>query len=426
MKRIVPLFFILITFLLCACGKQTNSRVIDNQTIPDRNERQIITIATYAGSAPGLNPTLVSAIGRYNQISTQYKIVLSDYSEDGSVNYEDALRKLNIEIISGKAPDMICFSAISPFPFIRKNMLLDMQPLLGTDSLQKEDLLCWKALNSLGGLYILSDSFCFETVVGDQAEFGNRYGWTMEEYLNLQTEFSDRQIIYNTSRRNMFGHLYKRYLDTAIDWKVGKCDFDNAFFVQMLISSGSVRDYQETLNNELVGVGTDLIRKGKLKTSATYVSDIYTLAWLEKIGGFTLSYIGWPTVDGSCGTDIILNTPIGILSSSQNIDVCWQFLEFFITNIDRSYGMPLYKGALIEEFEDAMQSEDQSRKLNEHDKQNYFNLFNAVENIAMYDQTAMQIIEAEAEEYFTGQKPAEEVAKTIQSKMSIYLSEIQG
>ena len=88
--------------------------------------------------------------------------------------------------------------------------------------------------------------------------------------------------------------------------------------------------------------------------------------------------------------------------------------------------MPLYKGALIEEFEDAMQSEDQSRKLNEHDKQNYFNLFNAVENIAMYDQTAMQIIEAEAEEYFTGQKPAEEVAKTIQSKMSIYLSEIQG
>ena len=51
------------------------------------------------------------------------------------------------------------------------------------------------------------------------------------------------------------------------------------------------------------------------------------------------------------------------------------------------------------------------------------NLVESVSRVWGADQGVLDVITAESEAYFAGQKSAEEVAKLIQSKLTIYINE---
>ncbi|NLH02375.1 MAG: hypothetical protein GX488_10945 [Clostridiales bacterium] len=86
--------------------------------------------------------------------------------------------------------------------------------------------------------------------------------------------------------------------------------------------------------------------------------------------------------------------------------------------------MPVYAPYLQAQINEALQEEsDDGVKLTQEDVDRFETLLSKVKTVAVYDETILGIIESEALPFFAGQKTAEETAKIIQSKVSLYVSE---
>lgn len=81
--------------------------------------------------------------------------------------------------------------------------------------------------------------------------------------------------------------------------------------------------------------------------------------------------------------------------------------------------MPL----LQDKVEKAKISKDNPVQISDSDAERFYNLISEMENVAIYDETVLGIIQKESASLFNGDKTAEEVAKIIQSKVSIYIAE---
>lgn len=113
---------------------------------------------------------------------------------------------------------MLCFSALSPFPYISKGLLMDLTPLFAEDpELALDDLVIANALTAQGSMYVASGEFFFETLVGLPSRFENQYGWTLQDYLQIESAVSDDiQTIYNMTKEGFLKEIAARYIRTAV------------------------------------------------------------------------------------------------------------------------------------------------------------------------------------------------------------------
>lgn len=197
------------------------------------------------------------------------------------------------------------------------------------------------------------------------------------------------------------------------------------YFIEILKASKRIQDKPETEDNVLYGLGGALISNGKLITAVASGDFVYNLALCEHDAGEPLSYIGWPTGNGNCGTDLIISHPVGIVSKGNHIDGCWEFIKYMLKNADSKHALPMYMPRLLEELEDAKSNEENPIQMTDRQVERFLELLDHIENVAIYDDTVMSIIMTESEDLFAGYKSAEEIARVIQSKVSLYVEEQQ-
>ena len=369
---------------------------------------------------------LERAAAGFNRDNPEYYVQIADYSDGGAFAEENAVTKLNTDIISGEFPDMLSFSSLSPYPYMRKGILADLTEFLNSDNeISADDIAILNALDSDGGVYFLSCGFNFETLLGKRSEFGDRYGWTISEYLDKDREKSSgTETIHNMTKEGFADNILSRYIRKAVDWNKGTCSFDSAEFIQLLEAGALIRETPEDPENMVYGFGAAMVGEGKYTAALSWVDSVWKLAKEEQTAGCPISFIGWPTADGSCGTDVHLKSPVGIVKYSKNAEGCREFIKYFLKNTEQDEGvLPVYKPALEKSFENAMSDENCPVKLTNEDKTRFFNLAGSIENVAMYDETVLNIIKEACKPFFDGVKTAEETAATIQSKVSLYLSE---
>lgn len=376
-------------------------------------------VTVFPGSYSGLSRTVAA----FNAQSETYQVKLEDYSQGMAFDGEQAQLRLNTEIISGKFPDMICFGGLlSPEPYIAKELLVDMTERMAQDGdVKPEDILLRKALGREGSIYLLADSFVLPTLEARYADFGDRYGWTLEEYRQIDSGLKEGQMcIYNLTRETYLSEVTSRYVRRAVDWDGGTCDFDNASFRQILQTALNLRETPEDLENMVFGPGELQVADGTQVTNAVFTTHVYDLAQTEKTAGCQMSFIGWPTTDGSCGTDAYLNRAVGICSQSQDQEGCWAFVKFLLTRVNtEEQGLYIYRPAMEESIRRAIADE----KMNDADAERLMELTDAVEHIQDYDSAIMSIIKEACAAMFSGDKTVEETAKLIQSRASIYVAE---
>lgn len=216
-------------------------------------------------------------------------------------------------------------------------------------------------------------------------------------------------------------------MQSAIDWKSSACDFDNADYIAILEAVRRIKETPESKNPQDLDTTPVYVRmkEGTLYTAAAWISSVRSLTIQENQAGSKLSVIGYPTVDGSCGTDFGLNVPIGICSRSKNAEGSWAYIKYVLTGgSGTGIGMPVYVPYLQTQINEALQEEsDDGIKLTQADVDRFETLLSKVKTVAVYDETILGIIESEAAPFFAGQKTAEETAKIIQSKVSLYIAE---
>lgn len=258
--------------------------------------------------------------------------------------------------------------------------------------------------------------------------FGDRYGWSLQEYLDIDKSNSDADTLYNTTKESFLCHLANRYSLTAIDWAKGSCDFQNADFIDILSTAKSIRENPEPEDFTELDFTPAAIRvaNGTLTAAAEWVDSISKLPSEEDLAGKKLSYIGWPTVDSECGSDILLQNPVGIFSCSENKDGAWDFIKYLVSNDElrnTKNGFPVYSPWLENDIFTALNEDDEKVAVSENDVTRFYALLDNIENISMYDEQVTNIILEEATYFFEDIKSAQETARIIQSRLQSYVSE---
>lgn len=281
-----------------------------------------------------INPSssLHKLASAFNNSNPDYSVQIYDYSEEGAFDSDAALTRLNTEILSGSYPDMICFSNIYPYSYMSKGLLVDMTQLFERDeNISIDDIAITNALDSFSGIYYISGAFNFETLVGRYSDFGDRYGWTLSEYMSIEETLPDDiETIHNMTKESFINCIVSRYIRTAVDWNERTCNFNTPEFIKLLEAGNRIRETPENLNNMSFGYGPTKVGEGTRVASLSWVETVWKLAYEERMAGCKLSFIGWPTVDGSCGSDVYLIEPVGIVSQAENVDGCWEFVKYIL------------------------------------------------------------------------------------------------
>ena len=409
----------------CAKGKEHTAAEPESARSVEKAE---LVLAGY-----DISDTLKAGIAAYNASSETGHITVKDYCA-GGVEQEAALLKLNTEMISGEYPDMICFSVISPLTLIRKGLLEDMAPYFDKDDqISREDLVIEKALEENGGIYYISNLFNVGTLMGKKSDFGSRYGWTVEEYLEMEKSLlPEQQMLYNMTRKVFIQDIILHYATDAIDWETGTCNFETEDFCTLIDAAARIRETPEGSNPQYFQAAEE-VASGRMKTASAYIVNIWETVKQKRLAGCDLSFIGWPSAKGTCGAEAWLLDPIGILSTGSNKAECWEFLKYIIQNrfpevteempAYASYGLQMYEPELRREYEEAIQDSDYPVPLTEADMEEFFSMLHAIERTVISDENVDGIISNEIENGIAAGRTSAATAAVIQSKISIYLAE---
>lgn len=417
------------TFIFTACGaaedgtrgEEDSEKLTSAVDSPVPQGERTLQIATISPSF-----TLAKLAADFNSSTAAYRVEIHDYSNGGALEAKDALTRLNTDILSGNYPDMISFSRVNPYPYISKGLLVDLKTLLTQDEeLSIDDIAIAKALETGGRIHFISGTFSFETLAGRYSDFGERFGWSLDEYIAIDSSTPDDiETIHNMTRESFIDSIVSRYIRAAIDWREGSCAFDTPEFIELLKAGSRIRETPEDSASMSFGYGPTKVGAGQHVASLSLVETVWKLAYEEQMAGCDLSFIGWPTVDGSCGSDAHLIKPVGIINQGEGAAGCWEFIKFMLMHPDMSADtLPVYKPLLQAKADEAKADKDIPVQLTDYDIERFFALVSELENVTIYDETVLGIIRRESAAFFSGDKTVEDAAKLIQSKVSIYLAE---
>ena len=430
MKKSAALLLVTL-LLMSACGTAPDTTV---------HEPTSVTLAVFGDGYYDIENAALNF--NHSGKFPEYKVVVEDYCEgNNDINY--ARTRLNTELGAGNGPDMIAFIGgniqfeskigITHMSYMARDFLVDMTEYIESDGqITRDDILFYDALNSYGGIYMIGDSFCIDSAKVLTETFGERTGWTIQEYLEIEASLAPWQsMCYYMNDHFFLENVAGRYSREAIDWENGTCDFNNQEFVSILEAAYRVKDdnTEEFETRESFTSAWQRIGAGQLMMSFSYIDEPTAMKRDEVYAGKPLTFIGWPTVDGNCGSDIEIHNAVGIVSNSRHKDVCWEFVKYMLVNANAdpatAMNMPLYKPALDRMVRKCRGVDDsQGIKLtNQNEVDKFYDFLDVPENIAVYDETVVDIIIEEAEEYFAGNRTAEDAAARVQERVSLYVAE---
>ena len=422
---------------------------VDPETLPDK--KLIKLYAMY------LDTGIKRQVVEFNKTNQEYEIELTSYSDYAVNSYDDALTKLNNDMISGNLPDIIILDSSMPIDsYISKGLLADLYEFMDKDeTINREDYLenVFKAYEVDGKLYELVPSFNINTIVGKTSLVGENPGWTMDEFISVVEANSDMSVFGDEMTRDwFFTSVINTCYGSFVNKETGECSFNSDEFVKILEFSNRFPkeyDYDKIVYDDNYWNETESQYKdGRTLLNMYYMANFTSIRELEKgTFGEEITFKGYPGAEGS-GSSIAAYTEIAITSKAANPDGAWEFVKYFMSDEyqeEFEWEYPIKISALEKQMEAAKEKPywidengekveydrtayiaGQEIKIGENtdeDNQRVLDLIKSATTVSRYDENIYNILEEEAAAYFEGQKSAEEVAEIIQNRVSNYIAE---
>ena len=458
-------------------GKET-SKGIQNELVvlsPDAgsadSERQTLRLAVM-----NLYPFTSEMVIRFNRTNPNYRIEVTDYSEyndyssDDKAGWNAGVNRLQTEIIAGNAPDLIDISLLSADRLGSSGLLTDLYPLIDSDpELNREDLNkhVLSAFEEDGKLYQTVSNFYILTTAGLAARVGDQMGWTMENLQEamqkLRTENPDSTVFDRfITADDVLTFLLYLELENYVDWKTGECCFDSDSFVRLLEFVGSFPasfDW-EAENPTLADMDSDARIMGGIQLLKQCNFNRFEDAQsnMAGLGDAACTFVGYPTESGYGSMFAQIGNSFAITSNCKDKEAAWQFVrQFFLPDYQeqfKGFVFPTNLSVYEDMKQEAMTAkyarnpdgsfvlnDDGSRKEAERDSttvngRNYQyrivteeetalveTVIQATTRVLKMDDSIKTIITEGAAPFFAGQRSAEEAAKLIQSKATLYVNE---
>ncbi|MCH5344197.1 MAG: hypothetical protein J1E64_09170 [Acetatifactor sp.] len=385
---------------------------------------------------------LEQIIAGYNRFSQEGKIEIVTYYTGG--DFSRGLERLKLDIINGKAPDVIEVSVINASILSDKGVFADLYNFMETDAEFDREMLLEavrRACESDGHLYSMGAAFQLHTMWGTNATFQGKSGISMSELLQI-LESNGRTInaIYGFSADEpVLTTLTTFAMDEFIDWDSAKCHFSSEYMKDLL-------EFAEKYNGGYEGSLRQGIADGEILLTVGQISSVADYQIQKELYGSDLSFVGYPTVDGTGTALSIRGGELAISAMGDHQDVAWDFVKYFIRNGHTGMGFPTLEekfDALMQEamrddivnsvdgtyrepknvFTDGQGSYVEVFAASQADVDTIIHLIEGAESQYKYNPDIQKIINEEAESFFQGQKDVETVMQLIQNRVGLYLQE---
>jgi len=276
---------------------------------------------------------------KFNRSSSKYQIEIDSYGknlESGNIPDED-FEKLKLDIISGKAPDiLICSNAELMQNLALKGAFADLYELMESDTEINTDTLMPNIVESYdmdGSLYILPTKFSIETCVA-KSKFTDIQNWTLDDMKKLYNQHKDEKDLFLSANNKIAVFLFASSFGEAfIDRKNNTCNFNSDEFKQLIEFCNEFPDVEEALELKKAPEGMpDMLvcARDYALLDLLYMDTLRDYANMKYLyyGGEELTFVGSPTNDGK-GANLLGIREIAILNSCEDKKAAWNVFKTF-------------------------------------------------------------------------------------------------
>lgn len=442
-------------------GNHTQIAILNRVAASEQTEKTVLTLACMY-----LDYNIRNQILAFNRSSSKYRIVVKDYSEfitGEEDSYENALTRLNTEILSGNLPDIILSSNLPVDRYAAKGMLLDLWEFIDADeNISREDLMLpvLEAASTDGKLYSLAPAFHITTAIGMGKVVGEYDNWTLAEVKDAMTKLQDGATVLGESYTQETGvqDILAGSLSAFIDWESGTCSFDSQEFIDLL---EFIKQFPESFDYENFDWETDYesdykrMRTGRQLLTQAYLTDFGSLYVQYAALEDDACFVGLPT--GETASRFVLSSPVSITTACADKDAAWAFVRSLL---QEDFQQDIYSFPVVRKYFDAMAEKamvqeyqtdaEGNRVLDENGEpikisnggygfgndemyeiyavtqeqyDDLMALINSITAIQQSDSSVLEIIQAVTPQFFAGEKTAEEAAKEIQNRVGLYVAE---
>ena len=390
-----------------------------------------------------LTQDIQKAVIDFNRSNSDVMInIKTYYQEDG--DFEQSVEKLKLDVVTGSVPDIMEVSMIDYEMLADKGTFADLYKFMQEDRDLSQDKILpsvRKAYEIDGQLLNMAPGFQLYTIWGNRNKIGSHKGVTLDELMQILGENGKTiDAIYGFSMdESVLTTLCTFGMDEFINWETVKCEFTGDYFKDLLrFAKEYSGGYTQTSVSQAIAEGDVLLSIGVISSVTDYQiqSELY---------GGELTFIGYPTAGGS-GTAIgYRGSQLAISNDSDDKEAAWEFVKYYLQNGWDGQGFPVFQDQFDKAMEKARQKDMETAdgvtyelpKGYFSDGSHYFEVFQAdsddveaVRNLVAdagnrykYNTDILGIINEEADAYFKDQKPIDEVAGIIHSRVKLYLDE---
>ena len=448
-----------ILVLLESYQPSTESMRFELGTLTKTPVSEIPVRTTLSLGATYLDSDLMEEIIRFNRQNDTYRITLNDYSRYMTEeDYDAGQKQMERDIIAGNCPDILYFGYNSNVKRLSsKGALVDLSEVISKDSgLSMEDLIPspLRAFTLEDKLYALPLQFSMDTCLVSTRLAGDRTKWTMDEMVEIIDSMDGDAEILSWMTQADFVNMMLWRTGMCVDYGTGTCSFDSPEFIGLLHAASRFPaeiDYENNDQEDMVYVDDmQRLQMGDLLMTTYGLSSNYDIKQIKNlyIPENGISNLGYPTETGN-GALVTVSSAMAISSRCKEIDGAWSFIRTLLADEyqENIWSFPVTVSAFDKKIEEATVPEyylDENGEKVYYDSVGYIGdmeyemgsvtkaqldefreyVYGADAVAEGYDEDLMEIIDDEIGAYFAGDKTAEEVAKLIQSRVSIYLAEI--
>lgn len=408
---------------------------------------------------------LQSAAVAFNKASDKYRVSIKTYIDNNNWtenSYNDGITALNNDITSkGSAPDILDLSQVNEKKIAEKGVFEDLTPYLEKSDVLSRDDFKENILEEYmhdGKMYSIPASFSLSSIVGKTSVLGDKMGWTVKDMMALAKEHPDAKLFDGVDKANILYYCMAYNQDFFVDWEKGECNFEVDEFKQILEFVSMFPDEIDWATYDGSG-RAERLQSDSVLLENVGVYDFQSTQMYPAMFGEDVTYIGFPTMDGSVGCMLNTDSRYGINAKSGNKDGAWAFIEHYLLscNADNMFfwGFSTRKAEFQKQIEEATKEEylldengeamlDENgdpipaggvssmsmdgweytyHRPTEEEVATVKELIDTASPASSSDDEIIKMITEEAAPYFQGQKTLDEVVKIIQSRAQIYVSE---
>lgn len=373
----------------------------------------------------------------FNTESDQYRVIIE---EAGTSDWIAFMERTNLDLGAGKGADLICSDAVSNvYSLLEKGVFTDLAPFMESSGIKESDYFpatfsAWKYQEKQYGINYKAE---IEGLWVDKAVVGN-------DPLSGIEDLIDRLLVYegNAVFRNYTpaAKVLRSFLANSeslcgmVDFENGTCDFGGPLFEKMLEAAKRF-GYDGTQI-------TDTAATGAMEYLSFYCfPDNEFLAESGRVSA------GYFFDDGI--RPLMKDNMIAINASSGQKDGAWEFIKFLLADeaqsdfcVDKdSASFYTFFPVSIKIFDESCERHSEEtysarNPLLSNDKiiniitgltqvrrQELRTALENAESAPLLTKPLLQIIEEEAEAYFSGARNLDEVRTLIENRVQLYLNE---